>query len=135
MSSFRQLRVRELLKRELGEVIRREFPTEQLGVMTVNDVVITSDLHLATAHIGFVGSEEQQKRGFGLLQRERKRIQGLIARSVVLKYTPQLRFVRDESVTRGNRVLEIIDEIERSTPQPEGDSEDPRADHRDDPAQ
>ena len=125
MSSFRQLRVRELLKRELGELIRREFPAEEVGVMTVNDVIMTNDLGLATAHIGFVGSEEQQKKGFDALQRERKRLQGLIAHSVVLKYTPRLRFVRDESVIRGNRVLEIIDEIERSTPQSESPAGDP----------
>ena len=123
MSSFRSLRVRELLKRELGEVLRREFPAEELGVMTVNDVLLSKDLHIATAHIGFVGTEEQQKRGFDLLQRERKRIQGFLARSVVLKYTPQLRFVHDDSVIRGNRVLEILDEIERSTPPSESDSE------------
>jgi len=32
----------------------------------------------------------------------------------VLKYTPRLRFIRDDSVERGNRVLDIIREIERS---------------------
>jgi hypothetical protein len=39
----------------------------------------------------------------------------LIGRAVVLKYTPHLKFVIDEAIERGNRVLEIIDEIERSS--------------------
>lgn len=124
MSTFRSLRVRELLKRELCEVLRREFPAEKHGVMTVNEVLLSKDLQIATALVGFVGTAEQQKLGFALLQRERKRIQGIVAREVVLKYTPQLRFVRDESVTQGNRVLEILDEIERTIPPAESHPED-----------
>ena len=38
--------------------------------------------------------------------------ESIVARAVVLKYTPQLRFVLDESISRGNRVLAILDEIE-----------------------
>jgi len=34
----------------------------------------------------------------------------------VLKYTPRLRFVRDDSVERGNRVLQILEELERTLP-------------------
>ena len=47
-----------------------------------------------------------------MLEKNRKRIQGLVARGVVLKYTPRLRFVLDESVERGNRVLKILEELE-----------------------
>jgi ribosome-binding factor A len=35
---------------------------------------------------------------------------------VVLKYTPELRFVVDDSVARGNRVLQIIEDLEQSPP-------------------
>ena len=41
-----------------------------------------------------------------------------MAQSVVLKYTPHLRFVVDESVNRGNRVLEILDELDRKPSEP-----------------
>ena len=49
-----------------------------------------------------------------MLQHHRKRIQGLVGRSVILKYTPQLRFVMDESLEQGNKVLKIMDELERT---------------------
>lgn len=117
MPSHRLLRVRELLKREIGEAIRREIPVEQAGLVTVNDVDVSGDLRLATAFIGILGSAEQQRTGLALLQKNRSRIQGLVAKSVILKYTPQLRFVVDDSVQRGNRVLDIIAELERTTPQ------------------
>ena len=116
MPSHRIQRVRELLKREIGEAIRREIPISQAGLVTVNDVDVAGDLHSAIVFISILGNPEQQKRGIALLTRHRKRIQGLLARAVVLKYTPTLKFLMDDSVVRGNRVLEIIDELEKSTP-------------------
>ncbi|MCI0744012.1 MAG: 30S ribosome-binding factor RbfA [Verrucomicrobia subdivision 3 bacterium] len=114
MASHRLLRVRELLKREIGEAIRREIPVEQAGLVTVNDVDVSGDLRVATVFIGILGSAEQQRTGLAMLQRNRSRIQGLVAKAVILKYTPQLRFVVDDSIARGNRVLDIIAELERT---------------------
>src|SRR6266576_2061025 len=116
MSSLRIQRVRELLKRAIGEAIRREFEVSEAGLITVNDVDVAGDLHSAIVFISILGSAEQQKRGFSLLVRHRKRIQGLVARGVVLKYTPTLRFLMDDSVIRGNKVLEIINDLEASAP-------------------
>ncbi len=50
--SLRLERVRELLKREIGEVIRRELPLDEAGLINVNDVTISSDLKNATVFIG-----------------------------------------------------------------------------------
>ena len=116
MPSLRLQRVRQLLKREIGEVIRREVPVHEAGLVSVNDVDVAGDLHSAVVYISILGTAEQQKRGIALLTRHRKRIQGLVGRAVILKYTPTLRFVMDDSVVRGNRVLEILEEIEKSTP-------------------
>src|SRR3979409_511115 len=102
MASLRLQRVRELLKREIGEAIRREFEVSQAGLITVNDVDVTADLHSAVGFISILGNPDQQKRGFYLLTQNRKRIQALMARAVVLKYTPTLKFVMDDSVVRGN---------------------------------
>ena len=116
MGSHRLQRVRELLKREIGEVIRREIPVAEAGLVTVNDVDVAGDLRVATVYIGILGNSEQQRTGLALLQKSRPRIQSLVAKAVILKYTPQLRFVVDDSVVRGNRVLEILAELEKSLP-------------------
>jgi len=116
MSSLRLQRVRELLKREIGEVIRREFDVSEAGLITVNDVDVAGDLHSALVFISILGNADQQKRGLSLLTNHRKRIQGLVGRAVVLKYTPTLKFKMDDSVLRGNRVLQIIDELEKTSP-------------------
>jgi len=113
--SLRLERVRELLKRELGEIIRRELPISEAGLITVNEVGVAPDLKSATVFVGVIGTPEQRKKAANLLEKESKRIQGLIGRAVVLKYTPHLKFVIDEAIERGNRVLEILDEIEKSS--------------------
>jgi ribosome-binding factor A len=49
-----------------------------------------------------------------------------MARAVVLKYTPTLRFVFDDSVIRGNKLLRIIEELEKDSP-PAPEPQDPAA--------
>ena len=117
MPSHRLLRVRELLKREIGEAIRRELPIEQTGLVTVNDVDISGDLRQAIVFVSILGNPEQQKTGLQSLQLNRPRIQDHVAKTVILKYTPRLRFLVDDSVARGNRVLEIIHDLERTLPE------------------
>ena len=114
MPSLRLQRVRELLKREIGEVIRREFQVSDAGLISVNDVDVAGDLHSAVVFVSILGDAEQQKRGFALLERHRKCIQGLVGGAIVLKYTPRLRFLMDGSIARGNRVLGILAELEKT---------------------
>jgi ribosome-binding factor A len=116
MPNLRQERVCELLKRAIGEAIRREFNVSEAGLISVNDVDCTGDLKTAVVFISILGNAEQQKRGLALLTEHRARIQGLMARAIVLKYTPTLRFVIDDSVVRGNRVLQIIEELDKNAP-------------------
>jgi ribosome-binding factor A len=117
MGSHRQERVRELLKRAIGEAIRREIPVGDAGLISVNDVDLGGDLRNARVFISVLGNVEQQRTGLGLLQKNRARIQGLVAKEVILKYTPHLRFVVDDTVERGNRVLRLIEELERNSPE------------------
>ena len=116
MASLRLQRVRELLKREIGEAVRREFHVSEAGLITVNDVDVAGDLKSATVFISILGNPDQQKRGFQLLNEHRVRIQGFIGQAVVLKYTPKLKFAFDDSIVRGNRVLQIMEELEKSMP-------------------
>jgi ribosome-binding factor A len=119
MPSLRHERVRELLKREIGEAIRREFHVNEAGLISVNDVDLAGDLKSAVVFISIFGNPVQQKRGLQLLTDNRVRIQGLVGGAVVLKYTPTLKFVFDDSIVRGNRVLQIIDELEKAQPSAE----------------
>src|SRR5204862_6068774 len=75
MPSHRLLRVRELLKREIGEAIRRELPVHQAGLVTVSDVDVTGDLKNARVLLGLLGNAEHKKITVDMLNKSRALIQ------------------------------------------------------------
>lgn len=88
MASLRHERIRELLKRALSEILRREVSTEECGLVTINDVGIAKDLHSAIVYVGILGSDTQRKHGAEFLVKQRGRLEFLCAKDVKLKYTP-----------------------------------------------
>ena len=118
MPSVRMQRVHELLKRALSEILRQAMPISEMGIASVNDLEVANDTQTATVYVGLIGTPEQQKRAMAFLQTETGHIQSQLAKKVVLRYTPKLRFIRDDSIERGNRVLAIMEEIEKPPPKP-----------------
>ncbi|MEP6937792.1 MAG: 30S ribosome-binding factor RbfA [Chthoniobacterales bacterium] len=106
----RLLRVNEVVKRELSSLIARELTLENV-LLTVNDVDVTPDLKKAHVYVSVLGSEGRSG-AMAKLEENRATLQALLAKNVVLKYTPQLIFHLDDSVERGSRVIEILEKIE-----------------------
>jgi ribosome-binding factor A len=115
-------RVNELLKRELGELLRREVSFEA-ALVTVQQVDITPDLKHAHVFISVIGSDEQAKAAMAKLHDSRKGLQHLLSKRVILKYTPHLHFKLDESIERGTRVINILNEIEIPPDEPSHDAD------------
>ena len=103
-------RVNESIKRELGVLIRREF-TFQAKLVTVQEVDITPDLKSAHVYIGVIGSPEEQHAALAQLHEARPRLQRDLSRRVIMKFTPHLHFKLDQTGERGDRILQIIEEL------------------------
>ena len=112
MQNLRHMRVRELLKRELNEIFRREFPVE-LGIVSVTEVGVSNDLHSAKVFVSSIGDDKSQQKAFRTVRNSAGKIQFELGQIVALRYTPKLKFVMDEAYNRGDRVLKILDEIEQ----------------------
>lgn len=112
MPSLRHERVRELLKRTLAEILRREVDATECGLMNINEVGVARDLKSAKVFVGVVGSDAQRKKAAVLLEKRRAYFQQLMANELVLRYTPKIKFHLDDSVEQGNRVLQILEELE-----------------------
>ena len=103
-------RVNEVLKRELSELVRREI-TFQAKLVTIMEVDITPDLKHAHVWVGVIGTEEEQFAAIAQLHDSRKRLQHEISRRVVLKFTPQFHFKLDTTGERGDRILNLINDL------------------------
>lgn len=106
----RKLRVNELLRRELSIIVTREITFEG-ALVTINQVEVAPDLKSAHVYVSVLGPGS----GAGVikeLEAHRVALQTELARHIVLKYTPHLIFHLDDSIERGTRVIEILQEIE-----------------------
>ena len=128
MQNLRHIRVRELLKRELNEIFRREFPVE-LGIVSVSEVGVSNDLHSAKVFVSSIGDNKTQQRAFRVVRKSASKIQFQLGQTVALRYTPKLKFVMDEARNRGDRVLQILDEIEDDFQQYNPDEKDQIENH------
>jgi len=105
----RQLRVNELLKRELSIIVTREITFEN-ALVTINQVSVTPDLKNAHVYVSVLGTGGRDV--IARLEEHRVALQAHLAKNVVLKYTPHLIFHLDDSIERGARVIEILQKIE-----------------------
>ena len=113
--SLRIVRVCELIKRELGVIVGREMKFEA-PLVSVRAVDITPDLKNAHVFVSAIGTKWQKDQAIAALEANRQHLQHELSRRVILKYTPHLHFQLDESIERGTRVLNLLDEIAPGLP-------------------
>jgi ribosome-binding factor A len=104
------LRVNEVVKRELSWLIARDLNFEGV-LVSINYVDVTSDLKNAHVFVSVLGSNA----GPGVmkkLEEHRPALQSELAKRVTMKFTPHLLFHLDESIARGSRIVEILQEID-----------------------
>ena len=103
-------RVCEVLKREIGVILLREIDFAPV-LVTVSSVDVTPDLKQAHVFVSALGKPGQQRQVLEKLERNRVHLQSEIAKRVTLKHTPHLFFKLDESIERGSRILNLMDEL------------------------
>ena len=106
----RMLRVNEVIKRELSGIVARDISFEG-ALVSINHVDVTPDLKSAHVFVSVLGEENRQS-VMDKLELNRPALQTELARRVTMKFTPHLLFRFDESIARGSRVLEILQQIE-----------------------
>lgn len=100
--SQRQLRVGELIRRTLADVLMRgetHEPDLAGASITVSEVRVSPDLRQATAYVLPLGGRDLERVMAGL-ERARGELRRAVARAVRLKHAPELRFAVDESFDR-----------------------------------
>jgi len=119
MSSPQRLkRINQLLRQEISQILRTELPERDLELVTIPEVRVSGDLKTAHVFVSAVGPIAARQRAAAILTAHRRQIQHLIGSRIRLRETPHLLFVADEAIERGDRVLRILEELEREPPSP-----------------
>lgn len=108
--SQRQLRVGELIRRTLSEVLMRgEVHNDALGAMsiTVGEVRVSPDLRVATAFVLPLGGEGAAE-ALAALNRSKGELRHHVAKAMTLKFAPELRFVLDETFDRMDATRRLL---------------------------
>jgi ribosome-binding factor A len=109
--SQRQLRVGELVRHKLAEMLARgEIHDDVLAahVITVPEVRMSPDLRLATAYVMPLGGKDAAP-VIAALERNKKYIRGELAHALTLKFAPDVRFKLDETFDEASRIDALLD--------------------------
>ena len=107
----RQLRAGELVRHSLAEILREEDIQDPAvaGVsVTVTEVRMSPDLRHATCFVEPLGGEHADQVVDGL-NRAARFLRGRLGRVVDLKFTPDLKFLHDESFNEASRISRLFD--------------------------
>lgn len=105
--------MRELLKEEVSDIVRREIRDPRLGFFTVIDAEITSDFQHAKIFVSILGTEEVRKQSMDVLKHAQHFIRQEFGKRVRMKVLPDIQFFYDESVDKGVRMFELLEEIKK----------------------
>ncbi len=123
MATRRLDKVNELMKREIGSFIQKEFEWNGT-IVSILQVEITEDLKEGRVWVGVVGRMAPAQ-VIDKLTRHRGAIQKAVSKRVILRNTPRLTFKHDNSAQRGVDLVNLLDDIENNLPKapplPEGE--------------
>lgn len=108
--SQRQLRVGELIKHAVSEVlVRGEVHDDTIAshVITVTEVRMSPDLKLATAYVMPLGGVDL-KPVLEALNRNKKHFRSVVAGAVNLKFAPDIRFREDDTFEEAMRIERLL---------------------------
>ena len=112
MASNRIGRINEEIQKELASLLRNlKDPRVQNTMISITRVETTPDLRYAKVYVSFLEEAKANdalkglKSAGGYLRRE-------LGRALNLRYTPELQWALDDSITYGAKMLKLINSLE-----------------------
>lgn len=108
-------RVRKALMREVSDIIMSEVKDPRLSgaMISVTDVEITHDLSYARIFVSVMGDQTLQDTVMSVLQESKPKIRFGIGQRIRLRHTPEIDIKFDDSLERGARVSQLLDQISK----------------------
>jgi ribosome-binding factor A len=102
----RAKRIAQQIQQILSELIRRELRDPRLGMVTITEVRVATDLSSAKVYFSVLGAEPQQAQE--ILEAAGPLLRGPLGRALRIRHSPELRFVQDKLIESGARLSALI---------------------------
>ena len=109
----RSERVADVLRDEIAQIVGYELEDPRLTAVTVTDVRLSPDKKAARVYVTVRGDENEHKEALSALKHAAPYVRKQLGLSLNLPRTPELHFVRDRVEEEGERVDQLLEEIER----------------------
>lgn len=114
-NSIKNTRVNGEVQRELSNIISMEIKDPRINPMTtVVAVEVAPDLKSCKAYISVLGDEKSQQDTLAGLRSAEGYIRRMLAKSINLRNTPEVKFVLDQSIEYGVNMSKLIDDVNRN---------------------
>ena len=109
----RKERVAEIILEEITQIVGYELEDPRLSMVTVTDVKLSSDKRDARVYVTISGDESEHKLALNALKHAAPYVRKQLGLSLNLPRIPELHFVRDRVEEEGERVDQLLQQIER----------------------
>jgi len=119
--SHRIERVSSLMRHEISGLLQRQVKDPRLSqFVAVTDVSLSADLKYAKVFVSCMGGEEEKQAMMSGLGAAANFLRNQLATRLRLRRIPELSFEWDDSIERGDHLLQLIDKIstERNPEEP-----------------
>lgn len=108
-------RVAQEIQKEIAVILQREVKDPRIGMVTVSDVEVSSDLAYAKVFVTFLFDHDEQAitQGMKGLEKAAPYIRTLLGKTMRLRIVPEIRFIYDESLVEGMRMSNLVSNIIR----------------------
>lgn len=109
----RAARVGEEIRELLANLIRTEVKDPRVGFVSIVKVDVAGDLRHAKVYVSVMGDEAQKRDSVKGLANAAGFLRSEIGKNLRLRYMPELHFVLDESIEHGQRIAQLLVQVQK----------------------
>ena len=119
----RTLRVNDLLRTEISDLVRQAKDPRLGHLVSITEVETSPDLRHAKVFISIMGTSEEKDEVLRGLSAASGFFRHELGMRLTLRRVPELTFHLDDSIERGSRVLQLLDQLGDSSPREQGEGQ------------
>lgn len=120
-NSRRVSRVASLIKREVSQMLINGIKDDRVGagMVSITDIDLSGDLQHATIFVSIYGTPEAREETMEGLKASESFVRRELGHRIRLRRSPEVKFLEDNSLERGDKMVHLLNELSRKRKQTE----------------